>query len=316
MLLAQAAIQSEGVREPGAEMIWLPLIILLAFILLVVHCYKTRGKFFTLKIFGGGMAIFVAKEIQNQLNQPQRYEAGEAAFNFLGVPWAVVMGWIFAIYIGWVMAEKILRKLSPKRYGSVFPTIAITSMVVFTISLAMEVTGTQMRWWIWTAERANAFRPLFLGLPLLVPLEWTRVCFTVMTYAAMLEFTPLRQMKWYVRYLHLVLSFVVTAPLFFLESHLQNLNPNLAHAIQYDNPKVIFPMAILFVMVAAIMVRYRRPWTEIYLFTLSFQIYNFFIDPFTWYAGSWILLHVFVYLFYTKAKFSDDWLVHPQVNSG
>lgn len=289
---------------------WLALIIFVAFCFLLFHCYKTRGYHYTLKVFLGGTLIFIAKEIQNQFNEPVRYRATEAAFTFLHVPWAVVMGWVFAMYVGLVVAERILWDYSKRRYGSVFPTIGVASLVVFAISLNMEVHGTQMQWWVWTADRANEFRPLLLGLPVLVPLEWTRVCFTVLTFALLLEFTELRFNKW--RYLHFLASFLVTLPLFVIEKYMDTKGGS---DFQYDKPLLLLAMAAVFIVVSWLMIRKRRSWTELYLFNFSFQIYNFFIDPFTWYAGAWILLHAFGFLLYTKVKFCDDWLIFSRFES-
>ena len=292
-------------RFTGKIDMWLFGIIFFAFILLLIHCYLTRGRNYTLKVFLGGIIIFVAKEIQNQFNEPVRYEAGPDSFYFLHVPWAVVFGWVFAMYVGWVISEGLLHRFSKRRYGKVFPTIGLASIIVFFISMTMEVTGTQMGWWVWTAESANAFRPIVLGLPVLVYMEWMRVCFTVLTFAILLEFTEFRNNRW--RYGHVVLSFVATFPLNIVEYFLKE---EFGKKWLLDNPVTIVPAVIVFFIVATIMVRHRKPWTELYLFTFSFQIYNYFINPFSWYAGVWIFAHAFGYLFYRRASFNRDWLIH------
>jgi len=290
---------------------WLFGIIFFAFILLLIHCYLTRGKNYTLKIFLGGIILFVAKEIQNQFNYPVRYVAGENSLNFLHVPWAVVFGWVFALYVGWVISEGLLYRFSPKRYGKIFPTVGLASIIVFFISMTMEVTGTQMGWWTWEADSISLFRPIVLGLPLLIYMEWMRVCFTILTYVALLEFSPLRKDK--LRYAHLAFAFIITMPIRGLEI---SQKEQWGHKWILDNPSFLIPGCIIFALIAAIMIKYRKPWTEIYLFTFSFQIYNIFIDPFTWYAGVWILLHGFGYLFYQKARFSRDWLIHEKYLAG
>ena len=284
---------------------WLFGIIFFAFILLLIHCYFTRGKKYTLIIFLGGILLFVVKEFQNQFNEPVRYSVGENGLMLLHVPWAVVFGWVFAIYVGWVMSEGLLFRFSPKRYGKVFPTIGLASIIVFFISMTMEVTGTQMKWWVWTADNANAFRPIVLGLPMLVYMEWMRVCFTVLTYVTLLEFTALKYNN--KRYLHFIFAFVISIILYPLEKYLKT---EFSQQWVLDNPVILIPLCVLFITIATIMVKKRKPWTEIYLFTFSFQIYNFFISPFSWYAGAWILLHAFGYLFYMKASFRKDWLIH------
>ena len=270
--------------------------VVFAFFLLFYHSLKLRGWNNATKIFLGGVTIFVLKELENQFNIPIRYETSDQALRFAGVPVIVVMGWIFAIYIGWQMAELILARFFPKKSGHVFPIISLASIITFTIALTMEVHGTQIGWWNWTADEIVNFEPDFLGLPLLMPMEWARVCFTCLSYAFLFEFTALRYVKW--RHVHFLLAHLVTAPLYFMEYLATQWTFNVL-----DNPVILVISGVLFLLVAYnLHTNYKTKWANVYLFTLWLQIYNFYIDPFSWVAGSWIILTIVGYFLYNGEK--------------
>ena len=271
--------------------------VLCAFIILFYHSCKTRGLTNAIKIFGLGIAGFVIKEIENRINEPVRYVPGEDAFYLFGVPIVVVMGWIFALYIGWQMAEGILDRFSPKASGKLFPTIAVASVIVGAIALIMEVHGTNpnIDWWQWKASGMLAFEPKFWGINLLMVMEWPRVCFTGLSMVLLFEFSPLRKVRW--RHLHFVIVMLLTSvfylPVMLFESMGQPVEDNLI---------LLTGIFGLFTILAYAMMKNHKVWTDVYLFFIWIQIYNFFINPFGWVAVIWIVATIIIFFFYRKTS--------------
>lgn len=137
-------------------------------LLLILHSYVFRGKGITLFFFGSCYVIHVLKGLVDARNLDWDYLP---LMNFLkltykGIPYGsylfgIPIGWVFAQYISWCIAEGILRNTSRKR-GSFFPTIALSILGTGLIGVCIEKVNEGMNWWQWAPDERVNFSVYFM----------------------------------------------------------------------------------------------------------------------------------------------------------
>lgn len=124
-------------------------------VLLFVHSYVFRGKKITLFFFISCYAMKFLKALLDSLEKPPYYYP---TFDFLwlshsGVPYGsyffvIPIGWIFAHYTAWCIAEAILQN-SPKKHDALFPIAVLSIFGSGLIGVCMEKVNEGVGWWIW-----------------------------------------------------------------------------------------------------------------------------------------------------------------------
>ena len=60
-----------------------------------------------------------------------------------------VFGWIFALYLGWALAEQVLMRW-PESERTVTSTVALVALFMVCIAYSVEATAGALGWWTWT----------------------------------------------------------------------------------------------------------------------------------------------------------------------
>ena len=144
----------------------------IGFALLCAHLFYYRGWRAGLLLLGMVAVIGFMKENSIARN-PQM---AEYHFNAIGpelfrVPVVVVMGWFYAVYIGWCFAEGILAG-SERWRGRMFATLSLALIVTLALSFCVETAGTNMGWWTWHKHNIEAREWWFFNAPKFVLIGW------------------------------------------------------------------------------------------------------------------------------------------------
>jgi hypothetical protein len=146
------------------------IIIFIEFILLIIHSFYVRGKKNTLWFFGVGLIYSFIREFNMSHTTRPLYQG--TSLLFFGVPFLILIGWVFHFYLSLWLAEKVLGLRKYKITSNRIYAITIISaffMVVF--SLAGEPIGAALGWWSW--NKSNVYDLLwFLGMPINVLMGW------------------------------------------------------------------------------------------------------------------------------------------------
>ena len=136
-----------------------------ALALLVIHSWRTRGRAVTLSFFVAGILFgilrgnwvwFNVSMLSGYAEAPKPYlpqggllpEIGHASIQ-------VAVGWVFALYLAWTIAELILKRL-PRLARRVFVLSGLASLFMFAICYATETIAVRVGWWYWTLPTRTA----------------------------------------------------------------------------------------------------------------------------------------------------------------
>lgn len=125
-------------------------------LLLIAHSLVFRGWRVTLAFFGLCYVVKVLKCLGDSVPATRDYFP---LTNFLpqltykGIPYGsylfvIPIGWIFAHYIAWCIAEAILRN-KPNKRNAFFPTVALSILGTGLIGICMEKVNEGIGWWRW-----------------------------------------------------------------------------------------------------------------------------------------------------------------------
>lgn len=183
--------------------------VLITFVLIVYHSYKTRGPWRTALFFLWAMIFVMIKES----NPPQQNPVGVDGFfpqysfdgDILGfeifgrrVVLILVMGWLFAFYVSWHLAARIINNYE-KIAGRIFPVLILGTLIMSSISLAMESTASNVGWWHWSElTKEQFYSPL--DFPLWIVGAWGFVFFLVMSHYFLI--VEAQQGRWWKRILY------------------------------------------------------------------------------------------------------------------
>ncbi|HEU5180465.1 MAG TPA: tetratricopeptide repeat protein [Candidatus Polarisedimenticolia bacterium] len=148
-------------------------------LLLVVHAVRTRGARTALAFFvsaflfgvirGNSVAYLAAGEDAGP------YIFSEAIVSIGRAELPAVIGWIFSVYLSWVLAERFLRS-RPALAGGVFTLSAFAMLAMGCFSDAVETTASGVGWWRWNIVVVTT--PLLpAGTHLFGIIEWMSVGF-------------------------------------------------------------------------------------------------------------------------------------------
>ena len=148
-------------------------------LLLVVHAVKTRGGrtafffFAAAFLFGVVRGNSVAALAAGEKNLP--YIFSEALISIGRAELPACVGWVFALYLSWTLAEGILARM-PELGGRVFPLAAFALLAMGCFSDAVETTASGVGWWRWNIISPST--PLLAGgAHLFGIVEWMSVGF-------------------------------------------------------------------------------------------------------------------------------------------
>ena len=121
-------------------------------LLLVVHAVRARGGRTTFLFFvpaflfgvvrGNSVAVLAGGENSGP------YIFSEALISIGRAELPACVGWVFALYLSWTLAEGVLRR-RPELGGAVFPLSAFALLTMGCFSDAVETTASGVGWWRW-----------------------------------------------------------------------------------------------------------------------------------------------------------------------
>ncbi|HEV8376464.1 MAG TPA: tetratricopeptide repeat protein [Candidatus Polarisedimenticolia bacterium] len=146
-------------------------------LLLVIHAVKARGAraaflfFVPALLFGVLRGNSVAFLSSGEGGGP--YIFSEAVLSIGRAELPACVGWVFALYLSWTLAEGILRS-RPEVGSRVFPLASFGLLAMGCFSDAVETTASGVGWWRWNIiSPSNSFLPG--GTHLFGIVEWMSV---------------------------------------------------------------------------------------------------------------------------------------------
>ena len=131
----------------------LPLFIvaLIAVGFLILHSYFLRGFRITFNFFLFAFLCAFRKECFTlNISSRSTYDYLNSNLSNFWPVLTATAGWLFAFYIGWSMAETILKKRKIVLFeGKIFATLLLAGLVIGSISYCLETTGIAIGWWQW-----------------------------------------------------------------------------------------------------------------------------------------------------------------------
>ncbi len=174
-----------------------------AFILLVVHAAKTRGRRFTLFYFLGGFAFGLIREFF-YVHYKQNYDYSGLAIKIFDVPPVIPLGWMFTFYIGLCFGERILgftcqeimvelQTASPAQIKEIWQRKLIPLLInvaIFTglVCYAIESCAINMGWWHFIGYSGE-----FVTNPVQYMWTQTGIIFTTLFFLAYFKEVRLRK---------------------------------------------------------------------------------------------------------------------------
>ena len=143
---------------------------LTALVLLVFHSWRRRGGRVTAAFFIPGILFGVLRGNVVHYIMVLLSDTGAATRPYLPqnpilpdighASIQVVIGWVFAGYLAWTLAEYVLRRVQLQK--RLFPTVAFAALFMSAMSYCMETTATRVGWWYWemsTVDRIFGHAP-------------------------------------------------------------------------------------------------------------------------------------------------------------
>ena len=125
--------------------------VLIAFAFLILHSLKYRGPRETLIFFGYGFLFGFIREIVYR-TLFNNYSVSDIPLQILGVPLAIIFGWLFTFYLGYCFCEKFFVLEKESEYMRLIVSCAIFSSY---ICFSIETAAMYMGWWEVFFETSN-----------------------------------------------------------------------------------------------------------------------------------------------------------------
>ncbi len=181
------------------------LVLIVSFILvclLAAHSYYKRGSHLTFNFFLFAFIVTFIKEAPGRRFDGVLAQDHAAPFEFLNPGGSAIIGslaglvgWIFTFYLGWSMAEAIIKRVEPlsKR---VFPLLLLSGLVIMSISYSVEATAVRMGWWRWKIEDLR-LASFLVGVPFMAFEAWASFSlqYLLLPYA-LIECSSLNKAPW------------------------------------------------------------------------------------------------------------------------
>lgn len=220
---------------PPANLLIIGLPASVAFLLILLHCWKVRGAKTTLAFFpialafgflrGNLVNIITSGRVPYRFSMPPMLKIGHT-----GIVEAI--GWVLAAYLAWCLAERVLTGRNEKGIN-VFALVAVACLVLALFAFMMEAAAGRMGWWKWKPPKglteSPAFRDVERGLP-----AWFSVGFDFLL-AWLLFFKARLKRLWYAVPALFIFPFhfgMHKIRHFHLGEHLIKMN-HLAHHVMY-----------------------------------------------------------------------------------
>ncbi|MFX0098828.1 MAG: hypothetical protein ACFFCS_04545 [Candidatus Hodarchaeota archaeon] len=148
----------------------------------MLHCYKKRGKWDTIKIYVIGMLYGLVLENGGPMEIPFLGLTGYFweenfqiyLFEFFGygyrvslVPMATHLGWPMVFYLAVVFWEQIYKAFPKIKQRIIISGLIMTSSGLL-FDLAVDVIAARFNWWVWN----DNLLPIWFGVPLINYLAW------------------------------------------------------------------------------------------------------------------------------------------------
>lgn len=122
-------------------------------LLLVYYGVRTWGWRRTAVFFVSSLLLMALKERGSALYEHE-YVVRDSLLKIGGVAPLIPIGWTFAFAVSWMLAEGVVERIRG-RADLLFPTVALASVGVISVSVAMETTGVAMGWWTWSINNPS-----------------------------------------------------------------------------------------------------------------------------------------------------------------
>ena len=242
-------------------LLFVPLLIL--FLLLVYHSYKTEGKQTTILFFSSALIFAFLRELIIGLTYP--LYSGE--FKIGPISPAILFGWVFAFYLAHYFVRKITSNTSIENHLLV--KIGLGTCIVLGISFVMETTAPlqPLGWWSWNLDLGSLpGGSLIFGAPVFVIIGWAFTGATFLTIFYLLQ-------RYHIKPKTILVSsllFIVFIVDFVVGNYFILFNPSVQFQLFYN---LQFTLSLLIFL--SIYIRKRHP-NSIYENILLFILYIFY----------------------------------------
>lgn len=165
---------------------------------LVWHAWRYRGRRIALTyfpaafLFGlvrGGVIHWIAVDVQGGV---MPYVFANPVLQIFSSSLQAVIGWVFAIYVSWWLAERALERI-PRLRGDLMATVGLASVGMAAVAYAVEAGAASAGWWLWSVPTRNRF---FVGVPAVGIVEWFAVGFEFLIPYLLTVCSPYRGRVW------------------------------------------------------------------------------------------------------------------------
>ena len=150
-----------------------------AIAVLMWHAWSHRGRrialsfFISAFLFGvvrGNVIHWITVESQGGV---MPYVFTQPVVQIFSASLQAVIGWIFALYVSWWLAERVLDRI-PALKGDLMATVGMACVGMAAIGYGVEGGAAAAGWWLWSIPTYNRF---FVGVPTVGIAEWFAVGF-------------------------------------------------------------------------------------------------------------------------------------------
>lgn len=174
LFIARDAPMNMGLLFEYTQIMW--------FILLITHCYRTKGKWITIQIYLIGMLYGLVLENGGPLQFPllgfegffyednynlYLFEAFGVGYRISLVPLATHLGWSSVFYVSVILWEKVSQLWPSLRKHAIWGGL-LFSMSGWLQDLQIDIVATRFNWWVWNEN----LKPVWFGVPWVNYLAW------------------------------------------------------------------------------------------------------------------------------------------------
>ena len=162
------------------------------------HAWRYRGRRIALTFFPAaflfgvirGNAIhWIAVDFQDGV---MPYVFTNPVVQIFSASVQAVIGWVFAIYVSWWLAERILVRI-PALRGDLMATVGLACVGMGAVAYGVEAGAAATGWWLWSIPTYNRF---FTGVPAVGIVEWFAVGYEFLIPYLLAMCSPYRRRAW------------------------------------------------------------------------------------------------------------------------
>ncbi len=218
---------------------------MLAFLLLLIHCYIYRGMRLTFVFFGGVFLHTLMKELTHiyvryGTNLLPPYEMVGRSLQILRLPLIVYIGWAMTFYLAWYIAEGIIRRISFFR-DKAFPTIVWSALIAGAISYCVEATAINAGWWVWLSPDYRLKD--FLVAPFSTLESWPAETSHFLLIFFICECSKHRRQWWRMFLYSFIIWLAILGIFIFFYTSFGRLTPLIR---AYDSVRILLPFLFMF----------------------------------------------------------------------